>query len=76
MKVGDFYPVWWDTGLPKQGNYYPGRIREIHSYHGKYPEFFTHVIYVETPRSMRGHPLAIKVTEKENDARAALEGKL
>lgn len=55
FKVGDDYPVWWNTEREKiDGGYFPARIIDVFPYRGRYPQHFTHVLRLTDPNTKRG----------------------
>jgi hypothetical protein len=53
-KVGDLYPVWWDTGTPKVDGFYQAIILEIKPYTGRFTDIFKHVFKLSAPNTRRG----------------------
>lgn len=53
-KVGEFWPVWWNTGREKVNGFYPARIEAVEPYTGRYKEWFTHVLILECPSTKNG----------------------
>lgn len=53
-KVGDEYPVWWETNDKRPPGEHMARIIEIYPYKGNYPKFFNHVFKLFDPGTHRG----------------------
>ena len=61
-KVGDEYPVWWDTNYGRPIGHHKARIIEIFKYTGAYPQFFNYVFKLYDPNTSRGwSEMAVKV---------------
>jgi hypothetical protein len=54
MNIPRTYGVWWDTGKPKKDGFYPARVLGSRRYTGAYPQWFTHILKLEAPRTQRG----------------------
>lgn len=52
FKLGDDYPVWWNTNRPYVDGWYPATIIKITPYTGRYN--FTHVLRLVAPNTRRG----------------------
>ncbi len=52
LKVGDLYPVWWDTGDPANPNM--ARVLAIKPYTGRYVEWFDAVLRLSAAGTRRG----------------------
>ncbi len=64
LKVGDEFPVWWSTGVKRDGWNW-ATIIEITPYTGLYKQWFTHVLkltsltprgWIEMPINMEDYP--------------------
>lgn len=51
-QVGDFFPVWWNTGAAMVNGFYPARILEVLPYRGRFA--FSAVLRVAAPETKRG----------------------
>ena len=54
VKIGDDWRVWWNTGRPKVGSYYPARVIAIEPYTGPYQDLFTHILTLAAPNTDSG----------------------
>lgn len=52
-KVGELYPVWWDTGRKVDGCHM-ATVIAVEPYRGKYSRYFTHTLTLEAPRTKSG----------------------
>lgn len=54
LKVGDLYPVWWDTFDERPAGDHLALVMEIKPYTGRYTQWFTHILRLAAPRTNRG----------------------
>lgn len=54
LKVGDEYPVYWDTGDGRPAGSHMARILDIKPYTGQFPEHFTVFLKLYAPTTKRG----------------------
>jgi hypothetical protein len=54
IKVGDEYPVWWDTEDGRPAGKHKARVLEIRPYTGPYTGIFDSVIKLAAPSTKKG----------------------
>lgn len=54
IKVGDLYPVWWETFKKDEKGNNVATVKEIRPYKGRYTEFYTHDLTLEAPNTRKG----------------------
>jgi len=53
-KVGDEYPVWWETLDGRPDGQHQARILEVLPYTGRLPQCFSAVLRLSAPRTAQG----------------------
>lgn len=54
LKIGDLYPVWWDTYDGRPAGNHKATVIDILPYRGKFSEHFTHVLKLTAPSTKKG----------------------
>ena len=54
LKIGDEYPVGWETYDDRPAGYHKAIVIGIYPYDGKFPEYFTHFLKLVAPFSKKG----------------------
>ncbi len=54
LKIGDEYPVWWETFDGRPGGQHMAKIIAIEPYRGKFTEFFNVTLTLVAPTTRNG----------------------